>query len=435
MIDSSFFRSTTAALIVVAIATGGLTGCEFLGFGDEGATVVDNDDGASIVDNEDENDTENQNQQNDPQQNEDPNQQEPDEQVVTLFDEQVTVSGGYSDYVEFDVPEEVYAIAISITETNELDNYMVTDWTAPDGFELVPAGWEDGSGQVCYPDCNLRIMMAPGAFGAVAPNNPDAEPGIQPGTHQFQVVAQNIASGFYRNFQAGHDVRVTVHGRVAVDEVPQEGKLDLNLFFTNAENWSAAGAEDNTRIQGIVDDIDAIYDQVGIDIGEVAYHDVEGDYEIISDMFSASGDLAQLLSQAENAELDGPSVFFVQELESPFGGGGGGAILGISGGIPGPGIVSGSPRNGVAVATEMSSGWGAPGIASVTAHELGHYMGLFHTSEHGGGGWGSQPSHDPLPDTEQNDESYLMHASGHGDEMSEWQGRVMRNTPWVYQEE
>ena len=109
---------------------------------------------------------------------------------------------------------------------------------------------------------------------------------------------------------------------------------------------------------------------------------------------------------------------------------GGGGVLGISGGIPGPMIVNGSPRSGVAVATDSSQAAGAPGLVHVTGHELGHYLGLFHTSEQFA--MPGTPGHDPLPDTAEDDPSLLMHATGGGNTMSEWQGRVMRKNPWVY---
>ena len=63
------------------------------------------------------------------------------------------------------------------------------------------------------------------------------------------------------------------------------------------------------------------------------------------------------------------------------------------------------------------------------AHEAGHFLGLFHTSEQNFGLGGG--IHDPLPDTPDNDESYLMFNTGAGDKLSPWQGRVMRSNPWV----
>ncbi len=423
----TWWRPTTAVVGCLAIVA--LVGCDFMGFGDRPVTTVESED------NDQDND------QNNDENNDENNDTTPDEgEYVEVFDEQVNLVNNYSDPIEVEIPDEAYAIAISITEGDGALNYMVTDWSAPDGFEMVPAGWENNDGEVCYPGCNLRVMQSAGANGVIAPNNPDAEPGIQPGTHEFTVhsaSAGQFGGGWLQDSanQASTDtVRVSVYVETAGDAVPEAGTMDLNLFFTGSEGWTADTAADDPDVQAVIEQMDGIFDQVNVDIGEVAYYDVDGDYRIIEDLFGGTGDLSQMFAQSERAELEGPSVFFVEELQSPMDDwGGGGGVLGISGGIPGPMIVDGSPRSGVAVSTEHSAGMGAPGISNVTAHELGHYLGLFHTTEQtaGFGGGGGMPSHDPLPDTEEFDESYLMHATGSGTEMSEWQGRVMRNNAWV----
>lgn len=405
-------------LALVAIATASLTasGCTLSELG--GSSSSDN---QSNSDNQSENDG-----QNDDQ----------DDRTVTtetlLDDDEITLANGYSDTIEIEVPDDVLSIAINVSDGPEDDSHFVTDWESPDGFEMVPDGWET-DGDVCYPDCANRVMQSAGASGALAPNNPDAEAGVEPGTHSFRVGTRPMSFGRLQDperAQSSDTVRVSVFAEVVGEEVPDEGTLDLNLFFTGANDWDAETAPDDPEVQGIIADIDDTYDQVGIDIGEVAYHDVDDGYQYIQDGFSGSGDLAQMYAHSAEAELEGPSVFFVEELMGGFG------VLGIAGGIPGPMIIDGTPSSGVAIGVSDAGGPGAPGVANVTAHELGHYLGLYHTSEHnggwGGGGGDSMPSHDPLPDTEEDDTSYLMHASGDGNTMSEWQGRVMRNNPWVY---
>ena len=59
------------------------------------------------------------------------------------------------------------------------------------------------------------------------------------------------------------------------------------------------------------------------------------------------------------------------------------------------------------------------------AHEVGHYLGLFHTSEL----FGAQ--HDALDDTPRDDTQNLMHFSTSGDQLSHHQAVVAANNPWV----
>lgn len=394
MNDSYPLRTAMVFVFVTAFCAATLTGCGI--FGD--------DDVATINDEEED---------------------EPDEAVVTevLLDEEISLVDGYSETIDVDVPEEVLSVAINVTDGPESHHHFVTDWQHENGFQIVRDGWE--SGQLCDTNCNNRVMLGVGAFAGLAPNNPDSVPGVEPGTHHFKVGTAAAGSPFgldeSSTEQSSSTVRVTVYAELVYDEVPEEGMVDLNIFFTGTQGWNAEDAEDDADVQELIHDMDEIYDQIGIDVGEVAFYDVSPTYQTIQDPFSGTGDLEELFAHSEQAELDGPSLFFVDTLH------GGGGILGISGGIPGPMVIDGTPRSGVAIAVDSTQAPGSPGVAKVTAHELGHYLGLFHTSEQNGG-------HDPLPDTEENDQSYLMHATGGGDEMSEWQGRVLRQNPWVYHE-
>ncbi len=363
--------------------------------------------------------------------------------TVTLLDEfDVPMEDGYTDHLTVDIPDDVYSVAITVTEGDEDDNFLVTDWSDEDGFYIVPEGWEETQ-QICYQNCNNRTMPRPGAYGILAPNNPDSK--VEPGEHQFRVHALAMpAIGFQfdePDVGTSESVRVTVHAEIVDDEIPDTGTINLNLFFTGSNDWTASSAASDSEFQAMLDEVDDVYDQVGINLGDISYHDVSSDYAVLEDIMSGSGDMAQMMRESSRGDHVGPSVFFVSELNA-FGGifgkddiagdnlQAGGGVLGISAGIPGPMIIDGSPASGVAVAVDSSMADGSPGLTHVVAHELGHYLGLFHTSEQMA--FGPTPEHDPLPDTAEDDTSLLMHATGDGDTLSEWQGRVMRKNPWVY---
>lgn len=100
------------------------------------------------------------------------------------------------------------------------------------------------------------------------------------------------------------------------------------------------------------------------------------------------------------------NVFLAQSLRASAGGGG--TIVGIDGTIPGPASLNGTVHSGAVVsaadifaATQQScppggfsiNGCGPDRVAYIAAHETGHFLGLFHTTEQNGS------DYDPLTDT------------------------------------
>ena len=104
----------------------------------------------------------------------------------------------------------------------------------------------------------------------------------------------------------------------------------------------------------------------------------------------------------------------------------GGVVLGISAGVPGPAFVGASYRSGVAIAT-FNEAVGKDYFGSTMAHEVGHYLGLFHSSEQGG------DLHDTLTDTLDDDSTNLMFWAYSPEEqvISEYQGTVIRSHPLI----
>lgn len=343
--------------------------------------------------------------------------------TVRLVDSfSVAHTDGVSELLCLTLPDNILSLAITVEGTNR-NTYALNSWQGPDGFVLINDGWNEQSASLCT-DCNNRISARIGAFATLAPNNPASR--VDPGRHLFSVEGRFSNNPFLPLQPADGSARVTVHAKVVGDEVPEGGTLDLNLFFSGSDGWTAESAQTDEGFQQVLEELREIYAQVDIEIGEVAYLDVDESYQDLDDIMSGTGEFAELLTNSERAPLDGPSVFFVERLRSIFDGGGGG-VLGISGGIPGPVHVKGTVASGVAVMSSQIPG--GPPVSHIFAHELGHFLGLFHTSE--SNAFGGPQIHDPLPDTPQNDESYLMHATGGGDILSEWQGIVIRNNPWV----
>ena len=123
-------------------------------------------------------------------------------------------------------------------------------------------------------------------------------------------------------------------------------------------------------------------DQCSIVLEEVRFFDMDDTYALI-------GSENELREMFERLSVDTPTatvnVYVVRDLS-----GIDEWVAGMAGGIPGPPGLGGTPASGVAfVAQEESQVTG-----DTLAHELGHFFGLYHTTEMNG------MSQDQITDTE-----------------------------------
>ncbi len=345
-----------------------------------------------------------------------------DEVVV---DREVTFFSGEADLVVFDVPDDAVSVMVSITGQAGR-NYTLGGWRNGDGSELVPFDWFDTEppspalsavARVCL-TCPNRIVAINGAFAAIAPNNEAVS--LQPGEHSIRPFGYRSA-GFVVNRL--NDESATV--RVVIKRLPAEptaGVLDLNVYLTGAQGWTAESAPTDTTLQQMLAEVEAIYSGVGIRLGVITYTDVPEEYAVIESVLFGTK-LQELFALSDGHPRDALNIFLVDELFAGSGPDGMSVLLGIAGGIPGP-IEAGTVQSGVAINTTGDPALDVP-TSRVIAHEVGHYLGLFHSSEASG------DLHDPIADTALNQRTLLMYASPDGAEISATQGAVLRHNVWV----
>jgi hypothetical protein len=351
-----------------------------------------------------------------------------------LTDETVTLTAGESTAVSVEVPADTVSLTWTISGV-EGTQYAIAEWTAGNEV-LVTPNWLETSGGICT-TCRNRVAPNEGVGASMTPNNPAAVSEVDcggeaclvhPGMHTVKALGL-VVEGFSSSPATG-DVTLQAYAKVVPGgRLPATGVLDLNLHFTGSKGWTAATAPTDPEFQAMLADVGSTYAQVGITLGELSYRDVDSGFAVIESLMGAGSDLNALFAASEGNTLNALNLFFVDELVSPFGG----IILGVAGGIPGPPLQQGTSRSGVAISTADFDG--APSsIATTTAHEAGHFLGLFHTSEQTFGGF-IPAVHDPLPDTpEEPDAGFdqnVMFNTGSGSVLSPWQGRVMRSSAWV----
>lgn len=190
---------------------------------------------------------------------------------------------------------------------------------------------------------------------------------------------------------------------------PETGHLDLAFYLVNEGLLTSEEAVNSPAIVRMVRTVAELYGQRGLCVGNVTFYDLpewaRAKYSagIDADETSPCGNLFQLftLSQPGNTL----NFFLVQSISSSLTGGF--SIVGLDGTIPGPSSFGGSVHSGAAVSsadlegnplstcgpTRSYLGCGPDFVGYVTAHEGGHWLGLFHTTEAEG------TLFDPLNDT------------------------------------
>ncbi len=330
-----------------------------------------------------------------------------------------TGGNGWSQSVPFAVPEGTTSLQIQLTaQTGHL--LQLAELTSGEN-PIVPGDWLKASDQPwLYLDGQERVRASAWQAAFLVPNAPQIP--VTPGLWQLRTFAFDYdpQSEARAPTATTLDVQITLMRKPN----PHAGSIDLNLCLTGARGITAATAPTHPRVQDALGTVTQAWAQVGVTIGEVRYFDVPATALSVTHDDGQDLQLATLLRLAAGQPAGIP-IFLVESVDLETSSGLVPAA-GFTAGLPAP-VAIGGPRTGIVVALKYDQ---PDMLGVVMAHELGHFLGLFHVVE--AHAQGEVAIEDRLPDTAPTPDNLMYYAPDPANlKLTPQQGAVVLGGPWV----
>jgi len=201
--------------------------------------------------------------------------------------------------------------------------------------------------------------------------------------------------------------RMTVVTRAG--PIPDQGRLDLAIYLITTSGLTASAAPGNAALQRVASRLVALLAPAGVCVGTITFYDVPSWVQTRYASLDVGGaedpcsDYRQLLTLVAPGST-AMNLYFTDEIIDPAENGG--TTVGYDGAIPGPPTFPGTVAGGAVVsAADLETGAGSCGntyaplscgsdlVATIVAHETGHFLGLYHLTDFQG------TTFDPLVDT------------------------------------
>lgn len=291
-------------------------------------------------------------------------------ETVDLGSVSLSDTGAYTEAVEVELPE---------------NTTSVMAWCGGYGDQALGALWThtDPSGGTVYDadagSFTFRADFLDDMAPVVLPLSPATAP--SPGLWSF-----NWWIG------AGNGGTVDCGAVIRTDQAAANATIDVEIVLVGLDGLDAATAPDHPGLQDAMSHFAEEWASGGL-TPNITYEDFGGDVvkygvvDVSDDDYSEFNDLLRTASPGSDRAM---TFFLVSEIANASADGA--TILGLSAGPPGAAGVQGTSKSGVIItAADLDSD--PTRVAKIMAHEGGHFLGLYHTTEK------DASMSDPLGDT------------------------------------
>ncbi len=245
----------------------------------------------------------------------------------------------------------------------------VANVTSPEGTALVDArAWNTLREQP------VRTLPARLQINTATFPGRDMEPMV-PGVFTSTHALQNDRMG---TAVTSRNMRALVRIKRAPGGVAADGwTLRVRMIIGGIAGLNATSARTNTRLQNAIARMRSIYATVGVNVFVDGYADMLPALGARFATIDSQDELRALFQQSAGVTPDSLVVFLVRGIATNAGLEN---AIGIAGGINGPPGINGTVASGV-VASWDNTGGRTDLLGQVLAHEVGHYLGLWHVRE------------------------------------------------------